>query len=59
MSSLLYSQASSCQSLRADDNVQSGLTSSTSLQENKAGGSVEASDQVAKAEQPAQVCTPL
>ncbi|XP_046522403.1 protein TNT [Equus quagga] len=41
-------QASSCQSLQVDGNVQSGLKSNTSLQENETGEDMKASDQVAK-----------
>lgn len=58
-SSLPASQASSCQSIPVDGNVQSGVKSSTSLQEDKSGGQVKAGDQVTNGEQPAQMCMPL
>ena len=53
------SQASSFQSIRVDGDVQSRLQNNTSLPGDKAGGNVNARDQVAKGEQPAQVCMPL
>ncbi|CAK7302814.1 hypothetical protein VULLAG_LOCUS9951 [Vulpes lagopus] len=59
VSSLPTSQASSCQNIPVDGNVQSGVQSNTSPQEDKAGGKVKAGDQVAKGEQPAQMCMPL
>lgn len=58
MGSLPSSQASSYQSINVDANVQSGLQSNSSLPADKAGDSVNASDQVAKGEQPAQVHVP-
>lgn len=59
LGSLPSSQASSCQSLQVDGNVQSGLKSNTSLQENETGEDMKASDQVAKGEPPAQIRVPL
>nr|XP_012416708.1 PREDICTED: protein TNT [Odobenus rosmarus divergens] len=52
-------QASSCQDIPVDGNVQSGVKSNTSLQEDKSGGKAKAGDQAAKEEQPAQMCMPL
>lgn len=57
--SLPSSQASNHQSVRLDSHVQSGLQSKTSLPGDKAGDRVNASDQVAKDEEPAQVHMPL
>lgn len=59
MGSLPSSQANSCQSIRVDGNVQGGLQANTSLQEDKAGDNVKASEQVPGEEQPAQRHVPL
>ncbi|ELW66414.1 hypothetical protein TREES_T100000423 [Tupaia chinensis] len=59
MGSRPSSQASSCQSIRVDDSMQSGPTSSTNVQEDKTGGDMKNSDQVTKAEQPASMGIPL
>lgn len=58
-SSLPASQASSCQNIPVDGNVQSAVKSHTSLPEDKSGGKVKAGDQAAEGKQPAQRCMPL
>lgn len=66
-SSLLSSQASSCQGAPGGGTLQSGVQSNTNLQEGDAGEKGKASDQgwgqgqgqAPEGQQPAQMCVPL